>query len=88
LHSWFFVRACGSALLESTLAAGTTLVVDRYAYSGVAFTAAKARPELDMAWCKARTHARSLARSQKLAGSKHVAGFALTPVCHTRLPGA
>ncbi len=45
-----------SALLESTLRAGTTLVVDRYAYSGVAFTAAKAVKALDLAWCKARAH--------------------------------
>jgi dTMP kinase len=35
------------------LQAGTTLVVDRYAYSGVAFTAAKALPGLDRAWCTA-----------------------------------
>ncbi|KAL4425852.1 hypothetical protein ABPG75_009868 [Micractinium tetrahymenae] len=33
------------------LASGTTLVVDRYAYSGVAFTAAKGLPGLDRAWC-------------------------------------
>lgn len=32
---------------------GTTLVVDRYAYSGVAFTAAKGLPGLDRAWCMA-----------------------------------
>jgi len=42
------------ALMEATLRAGTTLVVDRYAYSGVAFTAAKALPGLDLEWCKAR----------------------------------
>eukprot|EP00887_Chlorella_sp_A99_P004742 scaffold4.g4742.t1 len=40
------------ALLQK-LAAGTTLVVDRYAYSGVAFTAAKGVSGLDLAWCKA-----------------------------------
>ena len=40
--------------MEATLRAGTTLVVDRYAYSGVAFTAAKALPGLDLEWCKAR----------------------------------
>ena len=39
--------------MEATLRAGTTLVVDRYAYSGVAFTAAKALPGLDLEWCKA-----------------------------------
>jgi thymidylate kinase len=35
------------------LQAGTTLIVDRYAYSGVAFTAAKGLPGLDRAWCTA-----------------------------------
>ncbi|KAJ7515407.1 hypothetical protein O6H91_22G012400 [Diphasiastrum complanatum] len=38
------------ALLEGRLKAGTTLVVDRYAHSGVAFSAAKG---LDLEWCKA-----------------------------------
>ncbi|KAJ1965538.1 hypothetical protein IWQ62_002643 [Dispira parvispora] len=35
--------------MEKHLSAGTTLVVDRYAYSGVAFSAAKG---LDLEWCK------------------------------------
>jgi hypothetical protein len=39
--------------IVSKLAAGTTLVVDRYAYSGVAFTAAKHVPGLDASWCMA-----------------------------------
>ncbi|CAM6095268.1 unnamed protein product [Calypogeia fissa] len=39
------------ALMEATLQAGTTLLVDRYSYSGVAFTAAKG---LDLEWCKAQ----------------------------------
>ena len=39
--------------LLAKLAAGTTLVVDRYAFSGVAFTAAKGRPGMDIEWCKA-----------------------------------
>ena len=43
-----------SAALEAALAAGTTVVCDRYAYSGVAFTAAKGIPGLDLDWCKAR----------------------------------
>ena len=38
------------AALERELAAGTTLVVDRYAFSGVAYTAAKG---IDVAWCMA-----------------------------------
>lgn len=34
------------------LNSGRTLVVDRYAFSGAAFTAAKQIPGLDLAWCK------------------------------------
>ncbi len=37
---------------------GTTLVVDRYSFSGAVFTAAKKAPGLDLEWCKA-----SLART-------------------------
>ncbi|XP_064614850.1 thymidylate kinase-like [Liolophura sinensis] len=36
--------------MKKLLQGGTTLIVDRYAYSGVAFTAAKAGFEVD--WCK------------------------------------
>ena len=36
--------------METLLKSGTTLIVDRYSYSGVAFSAAKG---LDMDWCKA-----------------------------------
>lgn len=35
--------------MESKLKSGTTLVVDRYSYSGVAFSSAKG---LDIEWCK------------------------------------
>ncbi|KAL5720005.1 dTMP kinase [Ranunculus cassubicifolius] len=38
------------SLMESKLKSGTTLIVDRYSYSGVAFSAAKG---LDIEWCKA-----------------------------------
>ncbi|XP_039118623.1 thymidylate kinase isoform X1 [Dioscorea cayenensis subsp. rotundata] len=38
------------SLMESRLRSGTSLVVDRYSYSGVAFSAAKG---LDIEWCKA-----------------------------------
>ncbi|KAI3974723.1 hypothetical protein MKX01_029950 [Papaver californicum] len=36
-------------LMESKLRSGTTLIVDRYSYSGVAFSSAKG---LDIEWCK------------------------------------
>ncbi|KAK3244080.1 hypothetical protein CYMTET_46295 [Cymbomonas tetramitiformis] len=42
-----------SALMEDKLKQGVTLVVDRYSYSGVSFTAAKQIPGLDLAWLKA-----------------------------------
>ena len=42
---------CRERMLAA-LSAGQTLVVDRYAYSGAAFTAAKAVPGLDLEWCK------------------------------------
>ncbi|XP_051153018.1 thymidylate kinase isoform X2 [Andrographis paniculata] len=38
------------SLMESKLRSGTTLIVDRYAFSGVAFSSAKG---LDVEWCKA-----------------------------------
>ncbi|KAF7721650.1 hypothetical protein EC973_004326 [Apophysomyces ossiformis] len=41
--------------MASLLRSGTTLIVDRYAYSGVAFSSAKARIRffgLDLGWCK------------------------------------
>ncbi|KAL3155999.1 hypothetical protein ABBQ32_012988 [Trebouxia sp. C0010 RCD-2024] len=37
----------------AALKSGTTLVVDRYSYSGVVFTSAKQMPGLDLSWCKA-----------------------------------
>ncbi|MBA0653360.1 hypothetical protein Goklo_020544 [Gossypium klotzschianum] len=38
------------SMMEAKLKAGTTLIVDRYSYSGVAFSSAKG---LDFEWCKA-----------------------------------
>ncbi|KAF7129161.1 hypothetical protein RHSIM_Rhsim10G0009900 [Rhododendron simsii] len=38
------------SLMEAKLRSGTTLIVDRYSFSGVAFSSAKG---LDMEWCKA-----------------------------------
>jgi thymidylate kinase len=44
-----FRFVAGRGLMESKLLSGTTLVVDRYSYSGVAFSAAKG---IDIEWCK------------------------------------
>lgn len=41
---------CSASILEA-LRSGTHVVMDRYAYSGVAFSSAK--PGLDVPWCKA-----------------------------------
>ncbi|KAK0589228.1 hypothetical protein LWI29_011286 [Acer saccharum] len=38
------------SMMETKLKAGTTLIVDRYSYSGVAFSSAKG---VDLEWCKA-----------------------------------
>lgn len=44
------VPASCSGSLRKALTSGTTLVVDRYSYSGVAFSAAK--EGMDIEWCK------------------------------------
>ena len=41
--------------MEAALLEGVTLIVDRYSYSGVAFSAAKG---LDVEWCKVTCHPR------------------------------
>lgn len=47
LYSAHFCRS----LMESKLQSGITVIVDRYAYSGVAFSSAKG---LDIEWCKVK----------------------------------
>ncbi|KAI1006800.1 hypothetical protein K3495_g1422 [Podosphaera aphanis] len=39
--------------IETTLATGTTLICDRYSYSGIVYSAAKQNPGLDLAWAQA-----------------------------------
>ncbi|KAG4960801.1 hypothetical protein JHK84_037889 [Glycine max] len=53
------------SLMESKLKTGTTLIVDRYSYSGVAFSSAKG---LDFEWCKVKdlVRLRTLRRSSVL----------------------
>ncbi|KAI8613901.1 thymidylate kinase-domain-containing protein [Chytriomyces sp. MP71] len=45
-------RAEAMGVLKANLLAGTTVVIDRYAFSGVAYTHAKNAPGLDVEWCK------------------------------------
>jgi dTMP kinase len=37
--------------IERLLTAGTTLIVDRYSFSGVAFSSAKGSDQMDFDWC-------------------------------------
>ncbi|GBE83030.1 Thymidylate kinase [Sparassis crispa] len=39
--------------IENALCAGTTVICDRFAFSGIAFSAAKAREGLSYEWCRA-----------------------------------
>lgn len=38
--------------IEADLAAGTTVIIDRYYYSGCVYSAAKQNPTLSLAWCR------------------------------------
>ncbi|KAG9966321.1 thymidylate kinase, partial [Aureobasidium melanogenum] len=40
------------ASIEADINAGTTVVVDRYYYSGCVYSAAKNKPSLNLAWCR------------------------------------
>lgn len=53
----------------AALQRGTTLVVDRYAFSGVAFTAAKGTAGLDLDWCRVRARLYPRARTKDLGGT-------------------
>ncbi|GMQ10007.1 hypothetical protein CsSME_00053183 [Camellia sinensis var. sinensis] len=50
VESWRFLDRNTVSLMENKLRCGTTLIVDRYSFSGVAFSSAKG---LDIEWCKA-----------------------------------
>ena len=41
-----------SASIEADINAGTTVVIDRYYYSGCVYSAAKNNPSLNLAWCR------------------------------------
>lgn len=49
INKTWLMTSTSRSLMESRLRDGTTLIVDRYSYSGVAFSAAKG---LDVEWCK------------------------------------
>ncbi|KAJ3219838.1 hypothetical protein HDU67_009026 [Dinochytrium kinnereticum] len=53
IHMLFAVnRSEAMASLEKTLKSGKSVIMDRYAYSGVAYTMAKQSNHLSWAWCK------------------------------------
>ncbi len=41
------------SFIEEKIAEGTTIVADRYCYSGIAYSLAKGKPGMDFAWCVA-----------------------------------
>lgn len=41
-----------SASIQADLAAGTTLIIDRYYYSGCVYSAAKHNPTMTLEWCR------------------------------------
>ena len=41
-----------SPSIQADLAAGTTVIIDRYYYSGCVYSAAKQNPTLSLAWCR------------------------------------
>ena len=53
----------------AALSAGQTLVLDRYAYSGAAFTAAKGIPGLDLEWCKVPLPRRTCITDTEMGGT-------------------
>ncbi|KAJ0693235.1 putative thymidylate kinase, P-loop containing nucleoside triphosphate hydrolase [Helianthus annuus] len=44
-------KMISASLMEAKLKSGTSLIIDRYSYSGVVFSSAKG---LDIEWCKVR----------------------------------
>lgn len=53
IHLLFSANRWESASeIEDLIAAGTTVVVDRYYYSGCVYSAAKRNPSMDLTWCR------------------------------------
>ena len=38
--------------IKELIASGTTVVIDRYYYSGCVYSAAKRNPDMDLSWCR------------------------------------
>ncbi|EMC93777.1 hypothetical protein BAUCODRAFT_210361 [Baudoinia panamericana UAMH 10762] len=53
IHLLFSANRWESAAeIERLISEGTTVVIDRYYYSGMAYTAAKGNPDMDLNWCR------------------------------------
>ena len=53
IHLLFSANRWESArAIEGHIKAGTTVVIDRYYYSGCVYSAAKQNPTMDLAWCR------------------------------------
>lgn len=53
IHLLFSANRWESAReIEDHIKAGTTVVIDRYYYSGCVYSAAKQNPTMDLAWCR------------------------------------
>ena len=46
------LRFDDSAQIQEDIAAGTTVIVDRYVYSGIVYSAAKVNPSLTLEWAR------------------------------------
>ena len=52
LPSYLYIRLRCRKSIEESLAVGTTVLCDRYAFSGIAFSAAKNLPGMSYEWCR------------------------------------
>ena len=53
IHLLFAANRWESAKeIENCISAGTTVVIDRYSYSGCVYSAAKEMKNMDLAWCR------------------------------------
>ena len=67
----------------TSLQQGTTLVVDRYSYSGIVFTSSKKLPGLDLNWCKvSRPSRHKLLTYTKVLINEPFLSEGAAPICY------
>lgn len=47
-----FILTTHSAFIQASIESGTTLIIDRYYYSGAVYSAAKHNPSMSLSWCR------------------------------------